>query len=424
MNENENEKIEGSEVREQPSRMSRRTRPVRKTQGQILQEALGLNPEALKNIEAKLSIIKFLDYFSEETLDFVFKKRNVDQYITKISEKIEKFGLGGEEDKLLKKGFEDKKIVETIEHLLTNVEEFVLSKGISKSVDKRLRSLSLIVSAPLLGIAVIFLILPYIGIPVDAFLMFPLLCVFCMVPQLVKNTVVKKWHSFKEENRSEIYTKNRDDFLVLKSYIGEVLANIRSNLLELEVPLELIKFSLFNRDYENLHLINQKKLRGLTEYYVSFEYPEGMEPFPIPETLRQQYEKPLIPEKQKDEKLEKNFVVLTEMKGKEGLITSFVPSLKDNLADKINQLLNDSEFTESPLKFTEIIPNYSEDMAIYCICGEITEISVINICTWKNKFKFYLFEGRQCQQCGDKIYAISLMDEDTEIPEELKEIFS
>lgn len=421
MNENENEKIEGSEVREQPSRMSRRTRPVRKTQGQILQEALGLKEDDLKQIESKLSIIKFLDYFSEETLDFIFKDRNVEQYLTKISEKIEKFGLGGEEDKLLKKGFEDKKIIETVERLKANVEELAISKGITQSVDKRLRRLSIIVSAPLCAIALIFLILPYFGIPVDAFLMFPLLCVFCMVPQLAKNSVVKKWHSFKEENRSEIYTKNRDDFLVLKSYIGEVLANIRSNLLEMEVPLELIKFSLYNRDYENLKLINQKRLRGLTEYYFSFEYPEGMEPFPIPETLRQQYEKPIFPEKQKDEK---NFVVLTEMKGKEGVITSFIPSLKDNLADKINQLLNDSEFTESPLKFTEIIPNYSEDMAIYCLCGEITEISVINICNWKNKFKYYLFEGRQCQQCGDKIYAISLMDEYTEIPEELKEIFS
>ena len=423
MNENENEKIEQSELRERPLRRSRRTRPVRKTQGQILQESLGLNPESLKNIEDKLSIIKFLDYFSEETFNFIFKKRNIDQYITKISEKIEKFGLGGEEDKLLKKGFENKKIVETVEHLLTNVEDFALTKGISKSVDKRLKNLSLLVSAPLLAIAVGFLILPYVGIPVDSFLMFPLLCVFCMVPQIVKNTVVKKWNSFKEENRSEIYKRNRDDFLVLKSYIGDVLANIRSNLLELKVPLELIKFSLYSQDYENLNLINQKKQRGLTEYYVSFEYPEGMEPFPIPETLRQQHEKPLIPEKQKEEKPEKNFVVLTEMKGKDGVITSFIPSLKDNLADKINQLLNDSEFTESPLKFTEIIPNYSEDMAIYCICGEITEIGVINICNWKNKFKYYLFEGKQCR-CGDSIYALSLMDSSEEIPEELKEIFS
>ena len=420
MNEKEQEKSEPTGEVDYTERQSRRSRPVRKTQGQILQEALGLNPEDLKNIEAKLSIIKFLDYFSEETLDFIFKDRNVEQYITKISENIEKFGLGGEEDKLLKKGFEDKKIVETVKRLKANVEELAISKGISKSVDKRLKNLSLIVSAPLLGIAVIFLILPYFGVAVDTFIMFPLLCVFCMVPQLVKSAVVKKWYSFKEENRREIYTKNRDDFLVLKSYIGEVLANIRSNLLEMEVPLELIKFSLYNRDYENLKIINQKQLRGLTEYYISFEYPEGMEPFPIPEILRQQYEKPLFPEKQKDEK---NFVVLTEMKGKDGVITSFIPSLKDNLADKINQLLNDSEFTESPLKFTEIFPNYSEDMAIYCICGEITEISVINICNWKNKFKFYLFEGKQCQ-CGDQIYALSLMDSSEEIPEELKEIFS
>ncbi|GAI60299.1 unnamed protein product, partial [marine sediment metagenome] len=318
------------------------------------------------------------------------------------------------------KGFEDKKIVETVERLKANVEELAISKGISKSVDKRLRNLSFIVSAPLLGIAVIFLILPMIGIPVDSFFMFPLLCVFCMVPQLVKNTVVKKWYRFKEENKDEIYTKNRDDILVLKSYIGEVLANIRSNLLEMKVPLELIKFSLYNRDYENLKIINQKQIKGLTEYYISFEYPEGMEPFPIPESLRQQYEKPLFPEKQKDEK---NFVVLTEMKGEDGVITSFVPSLKDKLAEKINQLLNDSEFTESPLKFTEIIPNYSEDTAIYCICGEIVEISVVNICNWKNKFKYYLFEGKQCQ-CGDQIYALSLMDSSEEIPEELKEIFS
>jgi hypothetical protein len=396
MNENENEKIEQSEVRERPLRRSRRARPVRKTQGQILQEALNLDSEALTSIEAKLSIVKFLDYFSEETLDFIFKDRNVEQYIKKILEKVEKFGLAGEEDKLLKKGFEDKEIVETVERLKANIEELAISKGISKSVDKRLRNLSLIVSAPLLGVAVIFLILPYFGIDLS-YLMFPLLCVFCMVPQLVKNSVVKKWYKFKEENRSEIYTKNRDDILVLKSYIGEVLANIRSNLLEMEVPLELIKFSLYTQDYENLKMIKQNKIRGLTEYYVSFEYPEGMEPFPIPESLRQQYEKPLIPEKQKDEKPEKNFVVLTEMKGKDGVITSFIPSLKDNLADKINQLLNDSEFTESPLKFTEIIPNYSEDMAIYCICGEITEISVVNICNWKNKFKYYLFEGKQCQ---------------------------
>jgi hypothetical protein len=147
-----------------------------------------------------------------------------------------------------------------------------------------------------------------------------------------------------------------------------------------------------------------------------------MDPFPIPTNLQQQYNQPIFPEKKRDEKLEKNFVVLTEMRGKGGVITSFLPGLKDNLADKINQMLGDSEFSEPDLEFSKIIPNYSDDTVIYCICGEIAQIETVNVCNWKNKFKFYLFEASQCK-CGDQMYAISLMDENDAIPEELKDIF-
>jgi len=363
-----------------------------------------------------------LDYYSEEPLDFAFKDRTVDQYVTKITEKIDKFEAGGEEDKLLKKGFEDKKILEAVNKIKEKTEELASSKGVNRSVDKRLRRLNLLITAPLLGIAVLFFILPYFGIAIDSFIMLPLICVFCMVPQFVRNAVVKKWFQFKQETRSEFYTNNRDDILVLKSYIGEVLANIRLHLLELEVPLELIKFSLFNRDYEDLNVINQKQLKGMTEYYVSFAYPEGMEPFPMPANLQQQYDQPIFPERKKSEKAEKNFIVLTEMKGRNGVISGFVPSLKDNLADSINQMLSDSKFSDADLGFSEIIPNYSADAAIYCLCGEVAKINNVHICRWKVKFNFYLFEGNQCK-CGDKIYAISLMDDKDEVPEELQEIF-
>ncbi len=422
MNEIEQEKSEPTGEVDFTEKRSRRSRTPRRTQGQALQEALGISPEELKDVEAKLSIIKFLDYFSEEPLDFAFKDRTIDQYVTKITEKIDKFDLGEEEDKLLKKGFEDKKVLEAVNKIKEKTEELASSKGINRSVDKRLRRLNLMITAPLLGIAVLFFILPYFGIPIDSFIMLPLICVFCMVPQFVRNALVKKWFQFKEETRSEFYTNNRDDILVLKSYIGEVLANIRLHLLELEVPLELIKFSLFNRDYEDLNEISQKQLKGMTEYYVSFAYPEGMEPFPIPAALQQQYNQPIFPEAKKHDKAEKNFIVLTEMKGKNGVITSFVPSLKDNLADTINQMLSDSKFSDAKLEFSEIIPNYSTDTAIHCLCGEVTEISTVNVCRWKSKFSFYLFEGTQCK-CGDKIYAVSLMDEEDEVPEELQEVF-
>jgi len=423
MNENENNNSQHSEGIEEPEKKSKRGRPTRKTQSQALQEALGIKPEDLKGIEGKLSVIKFLDYFSQEPLDFAFKERNVDQYVKRITERVDNFDTTNEEDKLLKIGFEDKKILEAVERIKTKTEEVAISKGINKSVEKKLRNLNLKITAPLLVVALLFFILPIYGIAIDSYFMLPILCVFCMVPQFVRNSASKKWYRFKEENRNEVYTKNREDIWILKSYVSEVLANVRSKLIELEVPLELIKFSLFHRDYEDLNVINQKQMKGLTEYFVSFEYPEGMEPFPIPTHLQQQYNQPIFPEPKRDEKPEKNFVVLTEMKGKEGVITSFLPSLKDQFADNINQMLTDSEFTESDQGFSKIIPNYSSDLAIYCICGEIAKIETINVCNWKNKFKFYLFEGSQCK-CGDQIYAISLMDEDDEIPEELKDIFS
>jgi hypothetical protein len=85
-------------------------------------------------------------------------------------------------------------------------------------------------------------------------------------------------------------------------------------------------------------------------------------------------------------------------------------------------MLNDSEFSESPLNFKEIIPDYSKEMGIYCVCGELADITNVQICNWKNEFKYYLFQGKQCK-CGENIYAVSIMDEQTEIPEELKEIF-
>ena len=422
MNEKEQEKNEPTGEVDSTERRSRRSRPPRRTQGQALQEALGISSEDLKNVEGKLSIIKFLDYFSEEPLDFAFKERTTEQYKKKITDRIEQFELGREEDKLLKKGFEDKKIFEVVTKIKGNTEELAISKGVNRSVDKKIRRLNLMITGPLLAVALLFFILPYFGIAIDTFIMLPLICVFCMVPQFVRNSVVKKWFQFKEETRSELYTKNRDDILVLKSYVAEVLANIRHDLIELKVPLDLIKFSLFNRDYEGLNVINQKQIKGLTEYYVSFAYPEGMVPFPIPESLQQQHNQPIFPERKGPEKSEKNFIVLTELKGKDGVISNFDPRLKDNLADNINQMLSESKFSESDLKFSEIIPNYSTDSQIYCLCGEVVDILTINVCRWKDKFNFYLFEGAQCK-CGDKIYAISLMDENDEVPEELQPIF-
>jgi len=258
------------------------------------------------------------------------------------------------------------------------------------------------------------------------------LCVGCMAPQLIRGNISRKWYNFKEEHKTQFFTENRDDIMLLKACTQELIDNMRTKLLDMEVPIQLIKFVLHSRDYENLEIVGEKRSRGgANQYFFSFAYPEGMEPFPMPEILLQQN-----PDLMKGDKPEKNFIILTEMKGKNGVISNFIPALKAELSDKINGTLNECKFSRSPKNIKEIIPKYSEikielseemteeeiPLAIYCTCGEIAKVVRTQICNYKTQFKFYLFEAEECQ-CEEKVFALSLMDESDSVPEELREIF-
>jgi hypothetical protein len=408
---NEEDKVEHSEEGKKKERRRRGT------QGQMIQEALGLSPIDIEEIEKKLFIVRFLDFFTEDTLEFIFKSRIMEQNVTRLATYMDGLQIEREEEKLLKQSFESKNVIKVLDDVKNKAEEFAVSKGIKANVNKRLRRLTLYITLPLFALLTLLTFLPFNLY----YVFFPILCVVCIMPQFIRGRVVKNWHQFKEQNKGQIYAEHRDDLMIIKSFAGELLNNIRSRLLELEVPLQLIKFTLFSRDYENLNLLNSRNVRGFMQYFYTFEYPSGMEEIPIPDKL-QKYQQPLLQEKH-IEKPEKNFIVLTEMKGTKGVITSFTPTLKDLVSDKINKMLNESDFSRAPDEFKTIIPDYSDELAIYCVCGEIVKIDNVQICNWKNRFKFYLFEGKECK-CGETIYALSIMDESTEIPEELEDIFS
>jgi hypothetical protein len=412
MNKEDNQE---SNNQEDLKKARKRSKPAKKTQGQLIQESLGLNPTDIQEVEKKLFIVRFLDFFSEDTLEFIFKERIMGQNIERLTSYMNALPTEREEEKLLKQSFDSKNVVGIIERVKNKAEAFAIDKGIKNNVNKRLRKLTLYITLPIFVLLTVFTVFPIFASLY--FVFFPILCVVCLLPQLIRGSVVKKWFQFKEQNKNEIYTENRDDIMILKSFARELLDNIRSRLLELGVPLQLIKFTLFSRDYENLHLENQKSIRGFMQYFFTFEYPPGMEPIPIPESL-QRYQQPVTPKG----KPEKNFIILSEMKGSNGIIENFVPTLKDAQADEINRLLNECEFEKAPKDFNSIIPNYPDPLAIYCVCGEIAEISNVQICNWKNKFKFYLFEAKECN-CKESVYALSLMDESTEVPEEFKDIF-
>ncbi len=396
-------------------------RTVKKTQTQMMQEALGLAPQDIQEIEKKLFIARFCDYFSEECLDFIFKDRFIDQNVTEILKALDMLSSSkNEEDKLLKTSFNNKGILKLIDTLKGKAEALAASQGITNSMDARMRKLSLYMTIPMIAMLALIWIIP----PEFSFFFFPLLCIFCMAPQILRGSMIKKWYQFKEQNKNQFYSENREDLLVLKSFTGEVLNNIRSRLLDLKVPLQLIRFVLHSNDYENLKLITQRAVRGSNaiQYFFSFEYPAGVEPFPIPESLRQGVPDGILPEAAVSQKSEQNFIVLADLDAKEGVIKKFVPTLKSSQANKINEILNSCEFIESKVEFSKIVPEYSADNGIYCLCGDLVEIKNVQLCNWKDQFKFYLFESKKCE-CGEKIYALSLINDDDKVPDELKDIF-
>lgn len=420
---NETEKEQNGETKSDRKRSRRGLK-----QGPLsLHETLGLAVEDTKDLEQKLYIARFFDYFSEDTFEFAYKERYINEYKENIKYFLEKpEEEGTEEDKLLKKSLESKDVLGIIDNLKNRTEEIALENGFKKEVGKRVKILTLVTALPLFVFIIIIMFVFIDLFPI--WYIFPILCVGCMAPQLIRGNILRKWYNFKEAQKNSFFTENRDDIMILKGCTQEFLDNMRIRLLDLEVPIQLIKFVLYSRDYENLDLINEKMFRGSRQYFFSFAYPEGMEPFPLPEKLLQQQ-----PELMKGDKPEKNFIVLTELKAKNGVLSNFLPALKTDLSDQINAMLNECEFASSTKTFKQIIPDYAEEkpldeeeeiLTIYCVCGQISKITDVQICTHKSGLKFYLLDAEKCE-CEEKIYALSLMDESDvdKIPEDLRNIF-
>ena len=392
---------------------------VSRHQGQNLLQTLGIKPEEQVEIEKKLRLIKYFDLFSEQTFDLIYKDKFLENQFTEFSKWLESLGTMREEDKLIKQNYEAKQIKEIIYNLKSKAEKIASKNGYEIPFAKRYRNYYLLMTVPILAVFSVLTVLQLFGINLMLFF-FPLLCLVCFGPQMLKASLLKKWHDSKEQHKNDLYTESREDIVILKEFTNDILESIRQSLLEKKIPLQIIKFQLMSSDYDNLKVLGKFPIRnvpGEIQYLVSFEYPPGMEPFPIPEEFKQ------AEEAKNPKKEEKNFIVFSELKANNGVISSFIPSLKDIIAEEINKALNSCDFNEAPEKIDSIIPGYSKEMAIYCKCGEIAKISSVQICNWKNQFKFYLFEGKTCK-CGEKVYALSLMDDNDDVPEELKVIFS
>ena len=75
-------------------------KPVKKTQSQIIQEALGLEPADIQEIEKKLFIARFFDFYSQETLDFIYKDHSIEVYKKEVEKFLNELEIKDGEGKL------------------------------------------------------------------------------------------------------------------------------------------------------------------------------------------------------------------------------------------------------------------------------------------------------------------------------------
>ncbi len=384
-------------------------------------QSLGMTLEEQANIEGKLYIANYMDVFTEQTFNLIYKDKFLNKFQDKLKSLMEGFETTQEEDKLLKREYEEMRVPELLDRIKVNAEKIASEKGYKKNIEQKYRTMNYILMIPLIGLFIAFMIAQAFQVDIMMFTL-PIVCLFCLGPSWYRGNLLKKWAAFREENKNELYQANRDDIIVLKKFNNSLLENTRANLLEKNIPLEIVKFQLFSSDYDCLKVEASNTMRGRSGeavQVVSFEYPDGVDPIPIPQEVLGSLGTTVQPR----ERSEKNFIVLSNVKIDNGMINEFVPTLKDYLSSDINRLLNECSFELVSENVKDIIPNYSPDNAIYCVCGELVEIRSVQMCNWKEQFNFYLFEGKECS-CGEKVFALSVVDLKYDIPEEIKPIFS
>ena len=93
---------------------------------------------------------------------------------------------------------------------------------------------------------------------------------------------MKKWNVFKEKNKTILREKNNDDMENLHTFIQEIIDDVRDRLLANKLPLQLVNFVLFSKQYHNVKLVREQNINGTITCIYELEYPEGVTPFPFP----------------------------------------------------------------------------------------------------------------------------------------------
>ncbi len=380
-------------------------------------------------LEKELLVVRFLDWISEESFDFIFQKKIYDNYISTHTKDFLDVEKAHSEEKervsKLKEEYDRLQIESAAFGIKERSEEVAKRNKIRGPYLKRFNRINLIIMGALIGTIFIFYIPALRPYQMYSFL---LILPVCFLPNLIKKQMKKKWNEFKYMHREELQAEIYDEISKIKIFIQILLDDAREYMLEEQFPLQVLEFPLMSNDYTSLNLIRENIQDEQVQYVFQFEYPEGMEPFDAPNTMRSGGVGTATAVSSmnlsEDDENDLFLIVKNPQYNEDGILdTNNLDIVELGYKPIAETLLENSEFDK--LKEPEkIIPDFDDFKGIPCTCGEpvsIGEIQKIRPRAHKD-FKFYMMIGEKCEKCSSNPFILVPLPDMT-IPEELADIF-
>ncbi len=382
-------------------------------------------------MEKELLTVRFLDWISEESFDFIFQQKIYDNYISSHTEKFldveSANAMEKERISKLRSEYERLEIREAAFTIKEKSEEVAKRNKIKAPYLKRFNRINMIIMGALIGTIFIFYIPVLRQYQMYSFL---LILPVCFVPNFIKKKMQQKWNEFKYMHREELQEEIYEEISRIKIFIQTLLDDAREYMLQERFPLQTLQFPLMSSDYLNLVLVEEKIQQEQIQYVFMFEYPEDIDPFEVPTSIRPGGVGVSTAISNMDlgdseDSTNDKFIIIKNPKYKDdgSLITGNLDYVQLIYKPIAESLLENSSFEriDNP---ESVIQNLEDFDEIKCSCGEpiiVGEIQKVTPNTHRD-FKFYLMIGEKCKKCSVNPFILAILP-DMDVPEDLVDIF-
>ncbi|MHA2001904.1 MAG: hypothetical protein ACTSVU_07440 [Promethearchaeota archaeon] len=378
-------------------------------------------PKTLANqeiLEKSLGLAKYFDNIRTHPLELIFQGKLRKKYNEALLHPL--YGDQNVPDDadegrtFLHEEYKRLEIKEKTDSIIKTSESVAKSNGFRMHVNRLTQLLPIYMMAGATGL---YFLLQWIFPSAGTYLMIGMMLLVCVVPTILTKMLQGRWKKFTVLRTPEIKEIENENLVVLKTYIQEILDDIRERLLALNYDLSQINFMLYSDDYDNVKLVRiQQGTRGrLDNTVLRFEYPEGMEPKP-----KSTYGTSGI---QEDDTNDQFILLKNAQYSYDGKLETFSQNIASDIEEKmIEQLLSISEFSNVEDKSLVLDEDVSKQ--IVCDCGNQVSIADLKTATSNlhNDYEFYLIVGKKCE-CGKNPYVLFNSPGNEKIPDGLKKLF-